>query len=257
MARTIKVTPKVLQSFHPSKRAREDPSKDPLTGSKSFSAGLHHQITSCPGNQSGYRGRHLLANTAEYVLACSGARRNIPQEANCIPSVSIAHVNLCVSHDPCDVTLIHNQVILHWHFGHDASAGTSEAISSLCFITCRPFCPEEALGPDLGLNIVVLSTGGGGEYVKQYLQRRSKVSVQLRLQWGSFPSAPERDIPSKSEMYSSRKRSERTRGASLSSPARPSLLTPGQSYICTPVTFRHSDDWNEIWLRLLLHLHSH
>lgn len=143
MARTIKVTPKVLQSFHPSKRAREDPSRDQLKASKSFSARLHHQITSCPGNQSRYRGRHLLANTAEYVLAWI----TFPKRQTTYP-LSPSLMSTFVSHDPCDVTLIHNQVTFHWHVGHYVSPGTSEAISSssLCFVTCRPFCLHEDLG---------------------------------------------------------------------------------------------------------------
>lgn len=239
MARTIKVTPKVLLSFHPSKRAREDPSRDRLKGSKSFFCRI-----ASPDHFLSRKSVEVQRppSVSQHSWVCSGLR-NIPQEANYIPSVSIAHVNLCVSHDPCDVTLIHNKVTFHWHFGHYVSPRTSQAISSssLCFVTCQQ---DDALGSDLALNTVTC-------WVCLSEVNCLSETVYLRAQ------RDKRDIPSKSKMYSSRKMSEQTWGASLSSPAPPSLLTPGRSYIFTTITCQHKDDWNEIWLRLLLHLHSH
>lgn len=104
-----------------------------------FPIGLHHQITSCQRWQQEISrgtkacispGSHLLTTTAECVLGCSGALRNIPQEANYVPSVSFVCPS-CSHQDPCDVALIHSQVSFHRPFRSYISSETSEAISSL------------------------------------------------------------------------------------------------------------------------------
>lgn len=72
-----------------------------------------------------------LAITEDCVLACSEALRNIPQEANYIPSVSSAHVSLSVlelqQQQPQHCFIV--KVVFIDNFG--ASGRTSEAGSSL------------------------------------------------------------------------------------------------------------------------------
>lgn len=159
------------------------------------------------GNQWRHKGMHQPKRPSAYhpswvCLACSGALRNIPQEATTYPLSPLLMSTFvspsCSHQNTCDVASILMLVwltltLLEPHIKRDIRSYFFLLLSILYFITFLPFYQCEALSSTCSTRSPFEQSESmrhGGEHVRHHLGRRSNFNLHLRLQWSNLALSP-------------------------------------------------------------------